>query len=209
MNIKNVITISLYIFKNWYIWWKKAITIIGYIKVYYKNGWGVVYNPAEYEYKIHGDYLTEIVSQLQPGDIILRGFDHYLDKWLIPGNFSHSGIYIGDNKVIHAIAKGVCEHHILDYIQCDRVCVLRPVSGQDKAIERVKKWVGVKYDFKFNTKDSSEFYCHEMIANAYIELHPQTFPVALFGFIIPCLPKKYLAETFTSNVNFERVLEIL
>jgi len=41
---------------------------------------------------------------IKPGDLILRAYECYLDGLFIPGTYTHTGIYIGDGKVIHAVA---------------------------------------------------------------------------------------------------------
>ena len=41
---------------------------------------------------------------IQPGDVLLRGFNKYLDGKFIPDEkgYSHAGLYAGNNEVIHA-----------------------------------------------------------------------------------------------------------
>ena len=59
---------------------------------------------------------------------MLRGYDNYLDGYFIddPHGYSHGAIYVGDGKIIHAVAQGVSEIDVLDFMRCDRICVLRP-----------------------------------------------------------------------------------
>ena len=65
----------------------------------------IVYDPEQYF--ITGDHLREIENMIQVGDIVCRGYTSYLDGKFIPGKFSHSGIYVGNHTVIHAVAEGV------------------------------------------------------------------------------------------------------
>lgn len=201
-----IITTSIYIIQNWYKWWVKFLTILGRIKVY-KTPCYLIYDPNEFDYNVRGEQITEIQKIINPGDIVLRGYKHYLDGFLIPGEFSHSGVYIGNNKIIHAIASGVQEIDIIDFFQCDRFCIIRPNGGQEKAIERVKKWIGKGYDFKFDTNNSSEFYCHELTANAYIELQPEAYPIKIRNYVCKLITPKYIANSFLENKNFEIIKE--
>jgi cell wall-associated NlpC family hydrolase len=70
----------------------------------------------------------DIISILDPGDIILRGYDNYLDGCLIPDplSFSHGAIYIGNGKIIHAVAEGVSETNVIEFTRCDRIAIFRP-----------------------------------------------------------------------------------
>lgn len=94
----------------------------------------MIYDPSEYE--MDGIHIQKALSILMPGDILLRGYNHYLDGYFIddPHDYSHGAIYAGNNKVIHAVAKGVSEIHVIDFMKCDRICILRPRCGQDEAI---------------------------------------------------------------------------
>lgn len=67
---------------------------------------------------------------------MLRGYNHYLDGYFIddPHGYSHGAVYIGDGKIIHAVAEGVSEIHAADFMKCDRICILRPESGQEDAV---------------------------------------------------------------------------
>ena len=100
------------------------------------------------------------MEQLQPGDILLRGYDKYLSGVFIPGYFSHAGMYLGEvseadsafcapefvagdatgffrpgkKMVVHALAKGVFMEDIIDFCRCDRLMVVRlPAEFQQKA----------------------------------------------------------------------------
>lgn len=76
---------------------------IGTLK-YFRSPWSIVEDPGGY--KIRGDEIRELIDEvLQPGDILLRGYDGYLDGLLIElsgggkgleGYFSHAALYVGD-----------------------------------------------------------------------------------------------------------------
>ena len=203
---KRIITFTIYLYKNWYKYWVKLLTIIGDIKIY-KTPMFVLYNPEEYDYKIRGNQIRAIEELIKPGDVLLRHYDHFLDSWLIPGYYSHSAIYIGEGKIIHAIAEGVREIDLIDFCQCDGICILRPESGQEKAIKLAKCFLGCCYDFRFNSDDSSEFYCHELTAVCYQDLEIQKFYPSFNNKELKFLNAKYLAESFLSNSRFIKVIE--
>lgn len=46
-------------------------------------------------YRIKGDDMRIAMQDIQPGDILVRGFDDYVDGTFIPGFFSHAGLYLG------------------------------------------------------------------------------------------------------------------
>lgn len=208
MSWKFAVQALIYIARNWYYYWEKVLTIIGNIKVF-KTPFFIQYSPEEFDYKVRGEQIEKIMSVLRPGDIVLRRYDHYLDSALIPGDYSHSSVYIGGKKIIHAVAEGVKEIHVIDFCQADGICVMRPKCGQRTAVNRVKKWVGKHYDFKFNSTDSSEFYCHELSATAYKDFIKIEAITPIFcGMKLKFLKKKFLAESFIENPDFTKVIEV-
>lgn len=80
---------------------KKFLSFFGDLK-YFKYPFFLVYDPGSY--KVKGYHTREVLALLQPGDIILRGYDSYVDGLFIPGAYSHTGLYVGDGKMIHAVA---------------------------------------------------------------------------------------------------------
>lgn len=204
---KKLLSISIYIAKNWYKYWVKFLTIINKVKIFNTPCY-IIYDPSEFDYKIRGEHIRDIEGLLEPGDIVFRSYDHYLDGFLIPGKFQHSGIYIGNNKIIDAISTGVREIDVIDFFQADKALVVRPNFGQDKAIERVKKWVGKSYDFKFNSEDSEEFYCHELTANAYKELNFKKVTPKLFGITFSFLSPRYISDSIIDNEHINNIFGI-
>ena len=117
-------------------------------------------------YQVKGPQAREVLDRLQPGDILLRRYERYVTSWIIPGYWKHVAIYVGDNKVIHAVSEGVVEEDILTFLRCDRVAIMRV---KDKDLERAqkeipvnaRKYLGLEYDFEFDTGDDKRFYCSE------------------------------------------------
>lgn len=124
-------------------------------------------------FKLKGKHYREVEQIIKPGDILLRRFEGYVDKWLIPGWYNHAGIYVGqlDNKnhqVIHSVSEGVVLEDLIDFSRTDHLIVLRaPARLREKAIERAKKVIGSDYDFAFNFGDSLRFSCTELINYCY------------------------------------------
>lgn len=120
---------------------------------------------------------------LQPGDIILRGYNKYLDGKFVPDKlaYSHGGICIEKNKIAHAVSEGVSEINVVDFTRCDRIAIVRPREGKEKALERAKVFLEnkVPYDFGFK-KGVSAVYCFELCGECYAELRIPRYPVSKF-----------------------------
>lgn len=208
LTITKYIEIGIWLAKNWYKIWEKTLRIIGDIKVFKTPCW-INYNPEEFDYNVRGEDICKIQEVIQPGDIILRSYENYLDSYLIPGKYSHSGVYIGDGKIIHAVAEGVKEIHLIDFCQADGILVLRHNADKEKQINRCKKWIGKEYDFKFNSTDSTAFYCHELTATSLKDMiDVEAVAPTFMGMKLNFLKAKYLAESFIDNSNFEKIIEI-
>ena len=78
------------------------LTMFGNIKVF-RWPFFLVYDPSVFS--MTGQKILKVRDILQPGDIILRGFSMYLDGMFVPGDYSHGAIYIGNDTIIHAVAK--------------------------------------------------------------------------------------------------------
>ncbi|MEC5207861.1 hypothetical protein QF022_002817 [Vogesella perlucida] len=83
---------------------KQAMTLLGKLK-YFSKPPIIVYDPSSY--KVKGADVRELLGVLQPGDILLRAYDGYLDSWFIRssrplgkgarrrGVFTHAALYVG------------------------------------------------------------------------------------------------------------------
>lgn len=182
----------------------KLLTWFGDIKVY-KYPMFIVYCPTSF--LVSGAKTREAMEVIEDGDIILRGYSDYLDGKFIPGTYSHTGLYVGNGKMIHATAEGVNETDIIDFLRCDRFCIMRPSKLQDVAIDRARELLkrGIPYDFDFKPWNNA-MYCHEMVAQCYYELHlPKKIPT-LFKGLIKGQPS-FLADSFLTSPEFKTVLE--
>jgi len=135
----------------------------------------IVFNPHTYTVKGYNYY--EVRDRIQPGDILLRGYDQYLDGYFVPGKYSHAAMYIGgpDEAIIHAMTPHVQYTDLATFMRCDRIAVIRPNVGKkyvQTAIERCISLVGVPYDYEFvfeeeDNKTNRQFSCSELIYYSY------------------------------------------
>lgn len=180
------------------------LNILGDIKVY-RFPMFIVYDPTTY--LIKGYHTRQAMDIIEPGDIVLRGYNNYLDGFFIPGTFSHSSIYVGDGKIIHAVAEGVHKIDIIDFLRCDRFCILRPKDKDSAtlAVERAKAFLGTPYDFDFVDGDNA-LYCHELTKTCYVEQGIEKQDVRILGIKVK---PRYTCDSFLKNENFEKILEFL
>ena len=115
------------------------------------------------------------LNRLRDGQIVLRGYNYYLDSHFIPGEYTHSGIIDGTH-VYHMVAEGIRRDHIIDFIKdTDRFCLVRPWGISKSEIKdllraaKIHKDSLTKYDFLFS--DPGKFYCHEYTADCLQNAH--------------------------------------
>jgi len=130
-------------------------------------------------YKLKGFHYYEAIQDLEPGDILLRGFDDYLDGFFIPGKYSHAGIYVGRTEtgvrqVVHAMTPDVQYTDLVTFMRAERIAVVRPsvlLIDKHKAIEHAKQQIGKPYDYDFifeeNEVADTRFSCSELIWSSY------------------------------------------
>jgi len=113
--------------------------------------------------KVRAEHIRRLLDLVQPGDIMCRRYVYYLDTYLIPGKYSHSGVVEDNKNMIHSIAEGVQNIDIIDYVKdCDGFILLRPKADATKVIDFAKHQIGKPYNFLFSLKEKSSFYCHEL-----------------------------------------------
>ena len=118
-------------------------------------------------YKIKGPHMRQILDLLQPGDILLRKYDHYLGSVLIKGFWSHAAVYVGNNEVIHMLGGGITTEDILTFLRTDHIMILRH-EDENEALLIASRAYGfsndkIKYDYDFDLKDNSQMYCTEFV----------------------------------------------
>lgn len=136
-----------------YKWWSSFLTKFGDIMF------------ATRPPKVRASHIRQCIKKMRAGDLILRGFDHYLDGFFIKGQFSHTGVVLNKTTVVHAIAEGVCRIDIWDYLkECDRFILIRFTkldSRKALAWARRAYKMNLPYDFEFNKRTRKAVYCHE------------------------------------------------
>lgn len=93
-------------------------------------------------YRVKGDDMRRAMNDLRPGDILVRGFENYVDGHFIPGFFSHVGLYLGrvdpDTIRQHWNSKfSDSSPSATDYAQLDEV-LAQAVSGEQMVIHSMK-----------------------------------------------------------------------
>ena len=122
-------------------------------------------------YEIKGPHTRQVLNVLEPGDVLLRRYNHYLGSVLIPGYWSHAAIYVGDNKVVHMLGGGITDEDILTFLRCDNVMVIR-CEDSTKVAAAVKEAFNylhkdIEYDYEFNFNDIKAMSCTELIDVCY------------------------------------------
>lgn len=125
-----------------------------------------------------GPDMRKVLETAKKGDLILRRFDNYLSSFFISGTYSHIGLYVGDNFVIHVGKDGIMKEDILTFIRADRVAIVRPVdvSTIEPAVAEAYEQLalGVEYDYIFDTNSPEKFYCSEFTDYCYGQLLKHT-----------------------------------
>lgn len=186
--------------------WTKFLTAFGNVKIF-KWPLFLVYDPDDFQ--VTGDKVLDIMDILWPGDIVLRGYNHYLDGKFIPDplKYSHGAIYVGDNTLIHAVAEGVSKVNVVDFCQCDRIAIFRPKKYKTYAIAKAKKFLADKtpYDFGFK-RGTSALFCFELCGECYDKLDiPKSDASYFFGLV----KRKdiFLAQSFFKSKDLACVFQ--
>jgi hypothetical protein len=121
-----------------------CLKFFGDVKVF-RFPFFIVYDPGSYHVKGHD--TRAVMELIQPGDVLVRGYLSYLDGYVIPGYFSHAGLYLGkvlpehkelvslgkgkelfrpgEQIVAHSMAEGVFMEDLISFCRCDYLAVLR------------------------------------------------------------------------------------
>lgn len=193
------------------------LDILGRARVSWQPFW-ISFAPAGF--KVKGPGIRRAMNILQPGDIVCRRYTCYVDGWFIPGRFSHSGIYVGDDTIIHALGDGVQKVDPIDFFQCDGFAILRPKNQTvvGKACEIAKSYLGYGYDYTFDIcedyKNQDEVqnrtktvYCHELTRSCYPDLDIPTVLPSLWNGMIRSSKRQFLAQSFFDSPDFELIYD--
>jgi len=116
-------------------------------------------------------HFRKLLKLAEPGDVICRKYDCYVDSVFIEGEYTHSGILTHKDKVTHSIAEGVVSHDVLDFVlDTEGFILLRPKYNSEQNVINSTKFaenqIGKPYDFLFDMREKDSFYCHELTAGA-------------------------------------------
>lgn len=186
---------------------------------------------------VKGRELRKALELVKPGDVVARRYRGVVSSWFIPGRFSHTGIYVGDGMVIHAVGSGVQKIDLIDFLACDGFAILRAKrsgeaaegsdvgSGEGKvetiaerAVRIAKGYVGYSYDYDFDIcedygnaeevqKRTKSVYCHELVRSCYPGLEIPTVKPSLWNGMIRSEKRQFLAESFFDSEEFEVVYD--
>ena len=199
---------------------------LGHVRIYSRPFW-FVFGPKGYDVKAR--HLRKALKMLLPGDVILRRYDSYLLSWFIPGRFSHSGVYVGEDSedrsvmaVVHALGSGVQKTDVIDFlIGCDGFAILRPRCSQadrSAACEIARGYVGVQYDYRFDICEdyanqdevqerTRSMYCHELTRSCFPNLDIPTVQPQLWNGMIRSSKRQFLAQSFIDSPDFDVVYD--
>ena len=203
------------------------LTVLGKMRVSWQPFW-ISFAPAGY--KVKGREIRRAMNILQPGDVVCRRYTCYVDGWFIPGRFSHSGIYVGNDTIIHALGDGVQKIDPIDFFQCDGFAILRPkekiANGAgtnraaivQRACEIAKSYLGYGYDYNFDIcedyKNQDEVqnrtktvYCHELTRSCYPDLDIPTVLPSLWNGMIRSKKRQFLAQSFFDSPDFDLIYD--
>ena len=185
--------------------WSKFLTWFGKLKILSFGHLPIIaYDPDPFY--VSGYDIMDILNLLRPGDVLLRGYNKYLDGKYIPDErgYSHAGLCVGNNQVVHAVSPCVEKCHAIDFCQADRIMVLRPTCGHENAVDEALRRVGTPYDFDYQT-DEEKLYCFELVAKCYPEAELQLFEVKKFFGLVK--RRCYIAKSIYGNPSFMKVFE--
>ena len=93
-----------------------------------------VYKP--HHYIMSGPDVRRILDAVQPGDILLRRFDGYVNTRCTPGFWGHGAFCVSKKDVIHAVGVGVIREDIITFCRTDSVALLRVNNATPEMIDR-------------------------------------------------------------------------
>ncbi len=122
---------------------EKLLGVLSDMKV---SKWPMFINYRPKSFAIKGNHTREVMALIQPGDILVREFNNYLNNYFTPGTFKHVGFYLGEvsehnlklaeikhpahfntgkQQVIHAIGNQVFLEDLIDFCRCDGLAIMR------------------------------------------------------------------------------------
>lgn len=152
--------------------------------------------------------ICKAMATMKPGSVILTITEGELSNLFIPGEWKHSALYIGNERCIECVGKGVVENSVYDMLSNKKqFCVLEPMFADGlemlSACEVATTMIGMPYDYTF-TPNAEAFYCSELIWYAYdnvVEESPFT-PREVLG-VETVLPQDYFDADHKWQMTYE------
>lgn len=183
--------------------WKNLLTELSVVRIDYWPFWVGLHVEG---YKVRAADTIAVMHSAVPGDVLVRGYDHYLGSKLI-GKWSHVGIVYDKYRVLHAVHTGVHIEHMIDFCRCDRIAVMRPrLAPKDieTVIKNASNFIGKPYDFSFNFKNSHALSCTELMWDSFADFHDVLGMVAKESAIFGPVVKPIDVFGYT---GFEKIME--
>lgn len=174
-------------------------------------------------YQVTAKHIRLCEKSIKPGDVLLRRYNGNMLSWFIPGRFSHSGIYVGNGIVIHALGDGVQQQDIIDFLRCDGYAVLRcnKPNAEEIAAEACKiarSYLGYDYDYDFDVCDdydnqdevqkrTAQVYCHELTRSCFPHLNVPLITPSIWCGAIRSKKKQFLAQSFLNSPDFTLIYD--
>ena len=92
----------------------KIISFVADIRIYKYPMFIILFGDTSY--KVKEERKEEIIKLLQPGDILLRTYHHFVGSLFISGYWTHAALYEGDNNIIHMLGKGITREGIQKFL---------------------------------------------------------------------------------------------
>ena len=136
----------------------------------------IIYKPDIH--RVRGKDIRNILNSVEPGDILLRRFDQYVNTLCTPGFFSHAGIFVGDNDVVHSVSSGCIREDLLNFCRTDAIAILRSKNLYSEAVNQatLMSQMNLPYDYEFSSTNES-YYCTETVDVAHDHMFKNDYSV--------------------------------
>ena len=145
--------------------WKKLVKFMGSTRIFPKRKLRLTKNDFK--------ECQECAEIIRPGDVLLSKVWDQLNNIVIPGEYDHSALYIGNGEIIETRGYPVSIRPLKKMFYADKVLLIRPQCVDEEYIQRMieesKKYLGWPYDYAFSMRGEKEVYCSEFIYYADFE----------------------------------------
>lgn len=110
-------------------------------------------------------------SHLQEFDIVLLKSITHLTEKFIPGYFGHVGVCMGNDLMIETPRSGVRVCSTEEFSDGEIYLIVRPTNLSERQKQKIrislKKQVGKKYDFNFDSQSPDRIVCSDLVCLTY------------------------------------------